>query len=152
MVRVPVPKQIITREKTDAFVEPSRICVFTKRPGEPTTRKILLPGDIGGVDIAWIFSYFRSAKNSINFRLFSTTNYLQIFWQYHHRLLHHFLSWNCHRIPFTNHVPHRLLFVAQEYVDFYLQRLTKSRWGAFHLRPNQWHSSHMTSASNQAFF
>ena len=57
MVKVPAPKQMITSANTEAFVEPSRICVFTNRPGEPTTLKMRLPGDIGGVDAATMFCY-----------------------------------------------------------------------------------------------
>ena len=57
IVNVPAPKQTVTREKLEALVEPSRICVLTNLPGEPTTRKSLLPGDIGGVFGAIMFYY-----------------------------------------------------------------------------------------------
>ena len=43
---------MITRENTDPLVDPSRIYVLMKRPGEPATFKIRLPGDIFGVDAA----------------------------------------------------------------------------------------------------
>ena len=49
MVNVPAPRQMITRENTEALIEPSRSYAFTKRPGEPATCKILFPGDMGGV-------------------------------------------------------------------------------------------------------
>ena len=46
---MPAPKHIMTKEKIEALKEPSRIEVFMYLPGELTTCKILLPGDIGGV-------------------------------------------------------------------------------------------------------
>ena len=49
MVNVPAPRQMMTREKTEALTEPSRSCALTKRPGDPATRNILFPGDMGGV-------------------------------------------------------------------------------------------------------
>lgn len=56
MVKVPAPRQIMTSAKIEAFIDPSLIVVLTKRPGEPAALKILLPGDMGGVDAAIIFS------------------------------------------------------------------------------------------------
>ena len=56
MVRMPEPKQQIMRAKIEAFTEPVRIYVLIKRPGEPAARKMRLPGDIGGVEAAIMFS------------------------------------------------------------------------------------------------
>ena len=49
--------QMMTNEKMDELAEPSLMVVFTKRPGELTTLRMRLPGDIGGVDAALISSY-----------------------------------------------------------------------------------------------
>jgi len=51
-VRVPAPRQTITSEKTEAFVEPGFTWVLMNLAGDPATYRILLPGDIGGVEAA----------------------------------------------------------------------------------------------------
>lgn len=56
IVSVPAPKQQTIRAKVDEPREPSRIVVLTKRPGEPTTLRMRLPGDIGGVAGAVTYS------------------------------------------------------------------------------------------------
>lgn len=63
MVKVPAPKHMITSAKIDALWEPYLILVLMKRPGEPTTCKIFLPGDIGGVAGALISSCESDNKN-----------------------------------------------------------------------------------------
>ena len=54
---MPEPKQQIMRANMEAFTEPVRIYVLMKRPGEPAARKMRLPGDMGGVEAAIMFSY-----------------------------------------------------------------------------------------------
>ena len=54
---------MITNAKIDALWEPYRIFVLIKRPGDPTTCKIFLPGDIGGVAGALISSLSHDKNN-----------------------------------------------------------------------------------------
>ena len=54
------------RAKIEAFTEPVRIYVLMKRPGEPAARKMRLPGDMGGVEAAIMFSYITEINHLFN--------------------------------------------------------------------------------------
>ena len=47
MARVPAPRQIITREKVEALMDPGSTEALTARPGDPATRRKRCMGDRG---------------------------------------------------------------------------------------------------------
>jgi hypothetical protein len=48
MPRVPAPRQIITKEKTEALIEPGSTCLLIKRAGDPAALRNFYIGDDGG--------------------------------------------------------------------------------------------------------